>query len=43
MGINEIKDLDQRSPLLCTWLPSKKTMVKDYLKPNNNNYLIRTG
>ena len=27
LGQNEIKDELQRSPLICTWLPSKKSML----------------
>lgn len=33
-------DMEQRSPLLCTWLPSKKTMVNDLNIVNSQqNYL----
>ncbi len=27
LGVTEIKDEMQRSPLICTWLPSKKSML----------------
>lgn len=33
-------DMDQRSPLLCTWLPSRKSMLGDFTQISTyNNYL----
>jgi hypothetical protein len=30
MGIKEVKDEQQRSPLICTWLPSRKSMLSEF-------------
>jgi hypothetical protein len=33
LGDSDIKDEMQRSPLICTWLPSKKSMLSEFTRP----------
>jgi hypothetical protein len=39
MGIEETKDEEQRSPLICTWLPSRKNMLSDFSRSKYTNHL----
>lgn len=39
MGIEEVKDEEQRSPLICTWLPSRKNMLSEFSRGKYRNHL----
>ena len=39
MGVTEQKDEQQRSPLLCTWLPSRKSMLSEFTGPKFHSLL----
>lgn len=38
LGVSEMKDQLQRSPLICTWLPSKKSMLNEFTRPKFHSY-----
>ena len=42
LGFSEMKDEMQRSPLICTWLPSKKSMLNEFIRPKFHS-LFREG
>jgi hypothetical protein len=39
MGVEEIRDEEQRSPLICTWLPSRKNMLNEFSRSKYTNHL----
>jgi hypothetical protein len=38
LGVSEMKDELQRSPLLCTWLPSRKSMLNEFTRPKFHSF-----
>jgi hypothetical protein len=39
MGVEEVRDEEQRSPLICTWLPSRKNMLSEFSRSKYTNHL----